>query len=144
MPQHVRNLSGSVDRPAGALPNTLTPVLVVEDLAMIVRLLRNLLRRVGLENVDDASGARIALEKMRAKNYALVITDCNMPGMSGYELLTEIRSDPRLQMMAVLVVTADPSVARFITETGLTQYLIKPFSAEMLKAKITGLLSRSS
>src|SRR5262245_66170348 len=95
MSQHVRNLSGSVDRPPDALPNTLTPVLVVEDLAIIVRLLRNLLRRIGLENVDDAAGARIALEKMRAKNYALVITDCNMPGMSGDELLREIRSEER-------------------------------------------------
>ena len=129
---------------ADALADSSTPVLVVEDLVMITRLLRNLLRRIGLENVDDALGARVALEKMRAKNYALVITDCNMPGMSGYDLLKEIRSDPRFETTAVLMITADPSVVRFITETDLTQYLIKPFSADMLKAKVLGLLSRTS
>ena len=138
-------MSHSVDQaPADAFAHSSTPVLLVEDLAMIVRLLRNLLRRVGLENVDDAPGGRIALEKMRAKNYALVITDCNMPGMSGYDLLKEIRSDPHLETTAVLMITADPSVVRSISETDLTQYLIKPFSAEMLKAKIMGLLSRTS
>ena len=128
------------ERPAKALHGASTPILVVEDLVMIARLLRNLLRRIGLENVDDAPSGRIALEKMRAKNYALVITDCNMPGMSGSELLREIRSDPRLEMTAVLMVTADPTVGRFIEETSLTQYLIKPFSADMLTTKITGLL----
>jgi two-component system chemotaxis response regulator CheY len=137
-------LSGSVDeRPVEALHSASTPVLVVEDLVMIARLLRNLLRRIGLENVDDAPSGRIALEKMRAKNYALVITDCNMPGMSGYELLREIRSDPRLEMTAVLMVTADPAVVRFVTETDVTQYLIKPFSGDMLTTKITGLLCRT-
>ena len=140
MSQHV----GSVDqRPADALSNRSTPVLVVENVGTMVSVLRNLLHKIGLDNVDDAPGAEMALEKMREKGYGLVIMDGNMPGMSGYELLREIRLDPRLEMTAVLMMTADPNVVRFIRETDLTQYLIKPFSADMLKAKIQQLLSLS-
>jgi two-component system chemotaxis response regulator CheY len=107
----------------------------------MARILRNLLQQIGVPNVDDAPGARVALEMMRKKHYELLITDCNMPGMSGYELLREVRTDPHLEMTAVLLMTADPSVMRFIKETDLTQYLIKPFSAETLKAKLQSLLA---
>jgi two-component system chemotaxis response regulator CheY len=141
MLQHV----GSVDQgPADALPDRSTPILVVDDLGSMVRILRNLLHKLGLHNVDDAAGAEMALEKMREKSYGLVIIESNMLGMSGYELLREIRLDPRLEMTAVLVMTSDPNVVRFIRETDLTQYLIKPFSADMLKVKIAGLLSRTA
>lgn len=99
------------------------PVLMVEDFSSMARILRNLLHQIGLENVDDAAGARIALEMMRKKHYELLITDCNMTGMSGYELLREIRTDPHLEMTPVLLMTADPSVITLIRETDLTQYL---------------------
>ena len=129
--------------PADALRNRSTPVLLVEDAGPMVGILRNLLHKIGLDNVDDAPGAEMALERMRERNYGLVIMDGNMPGMSGYELLREIRRDPRLEMTAVLMMTADPNVVRFIRETDLTQYLVRPFSADMLKAKISGLLART-
>ena len=107
----------------------------------MVRVLRSLLGRIGLRDVEDASDARAALEMMRTLHYDLLITDYNMAGMNGYDLLREVRTDPRLEMTPVLLMTADPSVTRFIKETDLTQCLIKPFSAEMLKAKIQHLLS---
>jgi two-component system, chemotaxis family, chemotaxis protein CheY len=114
---------------------------VVEDFSTMVRILRNLLRQIGLHDVDDAPGGSIALLMMRKRRYELLIVDCNMPGMSGYELLREVRNDPSVKLTPVLLMTADPSVGRFVTETDLTQYLIKPFSAEMLKVKIQNLLS---
>jgi len=110
----------------------------------MVRILRNLLQRIGFADVDDAPGARIALEMLRKKRYGLLITDYNMAGMSGYELLREVRTDPRLEMTAVLLMTADPSVTNLVKETEITQCLIKPFSAKMLKAKIQGLLSTNA
>ena len=131
-------------RTVSVAANLSTPILVVEDFSTMVRILRNLLKQIGLENVDDAADGRIALAKMREKSYELVITDCNMAAMSGYELLREIRTDPRLELTAILMMTADPNIARLVKETDITQYLIKPFSAETLKVKIDGLLAHRS
>lgn len=135
----------SEDRaPDAAVANRATPILVVEDFSSMVRILRTLLSRIGLDNVDSAIDGRAAIERMRYKKYELVITDCNMPGMSGYKLLREIRTDPRWEMTPVLLMSADPNVVRFIRETDLTQYLVKPFDAEQLSAKIQGLFSLRS
>ena len=72
------------------------PVLVVDDYSTMIRIIRNLLRQLGFENVDDASDGTLALAKMRDKRYGLVISDWNMEPMTGYELLKQVRADPKL------------------------------------------------
>ena len=71
-------------------------VLVVDDYSTMIRIIRNLLKQLGFENIDDASDGSAALNKMRGKKYGLVISDWNMEPMTGYDLLREIRGDPGL------------------------------------------------
>ena len=70
------------------------PILVVDDYSTMIRIIRNLLRQLGFEDVDDAPDGSIALSKMHIKRYGLVISDWNMEPMTGYELLKQVRSDP--------------------------------------------------
>src|SRR5262249_60108488 len=72
------------------------PVLVVDDYSTMIRIIRNLLKQLGFENIDDASDGSAALNKMRGKKYGLVISDWNMEPMTGYDLLKEVRADPNL------------------------------------------------
>src|ERR1700709_804162 len=83
------------------------PVLVVEDHNTMSRIIRNLLKSIGLENVDDASDAPSALSKMREKKYGLVISDWNMQPKTGYELLKEVRAEPGLAETTFILVTAE-------------------------------------
>ncbi len=77
------------------------PVLVVDDYNTMIRIIRNLLKQLGFEDVDDASDGSAALSKMRDKKYGLVISDWNMEPMTGYELLKEVRADPGLNKTPV-------------------------------------------
>ena len=77
------------------------PVLVVDDYNTMIRIIRNLLKQLGFEHIDDASDGSAALEKMRGKKYGLVISDWNMEPMTGYDLLKEVRADPNLSHDAV-------------------------------------------
>ncbi len=72
------------------------PVLVVDDYGTMIRIIRNLLKQLGFDNIDDASDGSQALDKMRGKKYGLVISDWNMEPMTGYDLLKEVRADPNL------------------------------------------------
>src|SRR4051794_3423362 len=83
------------------------PILVVDDYATMVRIIRNLLKQIGFENVDDASNGEAALEKIRNNNYGLVFSDWNMEPMSGIELLQRVRSDPRTANTPFIMVTAE-------------------------------------
>jgi two-component system chemotaxis response regulator CheY len=81
------------------------PVLVVDDYNTMIRIIRNLLKQLGFEDVDDASDGSAALAKMRDKKYGLVISDWNMEPMTGYELLKEVRADPGLNKTPFIMVT---------------------------------------
>jgi len=83
------------------------PVLVVDDYATMIRILKNLLKQIGFENIDDASDGSMALNKMRAKKYGLVISDWNMEPMTGYALLREVRADPNLAPTPFIMITAE-------------------------------------
>src|SRR5204863_7868988 len=76
--------------------DTSMSVLVVDDYNTMIRIIRNLLKQLGFENIDDASDGSAALNKMRGKKYGLVISDWNMEPMTGYDLLREVRADPNL------------------------------------------------
>src|ERR687895_2842096 len=83
------------------------PILVVDDYNTMIRIIRNLLKQLGFENVDDAADGSAALAKMREKKYGLVISDWNMEPMTGYELLKEVRGDPGLNKTPFITVTAE-------------------------------------
>jgi two-component system chemotaxis response regulator CheY len=114
------------------------PVLVVDDYNTMIRIIRNLLKQLGFEDVDDASDGSAALIKMRDKKYGLVISDWNMEPMTGYELLKEVRADPGLTKTPFIMVTAESKTENVIAakKAGVNNYIVKPFNAQTLKAKI--------
>jgi two-component system, chemotaxis family, chemotaxis protein CheY len=114
------------------------PILVVDDYNTMIRIIRNLLKQLGFENVDDASDGASALTKMRGRRYGLVISDWNMEPMTGYDLLKEIRSDPGLAGTPFIMVTAESKTDNVIAakRAGVNNYIVKPFNAQTLKSKI--------
>ena len=83
------------------------PILVVDDYNTMIRIIRNLLKQIGFENVDDASDGSAALAKMQGKKYGLVISDWNMEPMTGYDLLREVRASPELSQTPFIMITAE-------------------------------------
>ena len=114
------------------------PILVVDDYNTMIRIIRNLLKQLGFENIDDASDGASALSKMRGRRYGLVISDWNMEPMTGYDLLKEIRGDPNLARTPFIMVTAESKTDNVIAakKAGVNNYIVKPFNAQTLKTKI--------
>lgn len=118
------------------------PVLVVDDYQTMVRIIKNLLKQLGFENVDEAADGREALGKIKSKKYGLVISDWNMEPMTGYELLREVRSDEALKATPFIMVTAESKTENVIAakKAGVNNYIVKPFNAQTLKMKIASVL----
>jgi two-component system chemotaxis response regulator CheY len=114
------------------------PVLVVDDYNTMIRILRNLLKQLGFQDIDDATDGTAALVKMRQKHYGLVISDWNMEPMTGYDLLKEVRSDPGLARTPFIMVTAESKTENVIAakKAGVNNYIVKPFNAQTLQTKI--------
>ena len=114
------------------------PVLIVDDYNTMVRIIRNLLRQLGFEHIDDASDGSAALAKMRERQYGLVISDWNMEPMTGYDLLQQVRADPGLSTTPFIMVTAESKTENVIAakKAGVSNYIVKPFNAQTLKSKI--------
>jgi two-component system chemotaxis response regulator CheY len=114
------------------------PVLIVDDYNTMIRIIRNLLRQLGFEQIDEANDGTMALAKMRTRNYGLVISDWNMEPMTGYDLLQEVRADPNLAQVPFIMVTAESKTANVIAakRAGVSNYIVKPFNAQTLKSKI--------
>ena len=114
------------------------PILVVDDYNTMIRIIRNLLKQLGFEDIDDAADGASALSKMRGKRYGLVISDWNMEPMTGYDLLKEIRGDPNLAGIPFIMVTAESKTDNVIAakKAGVNNYIVKPFNAQTLKSKI--------
>ena len=118
------------------------PVLVVDDYKTMVRIITNLLKQLGFENIDDAADGKEAFAKMQGSEYGLVISDWNMEPMTGYELLREVRSDDKLKTTPFIMVTAESKTENVIAakKAGVNNYIVKPFNAATLKGKITAVL----
>jgi two-component system chemotaxis response regulator CheY len=118
------------------------PILVVDDYNTMVRIIRNLLKQLGFENVDEASDGQAALAKMKMKPYGLVISDWNMEPMTGYELLQHVRADDRLKPTPFIMVTAESKTENVIAakKAGVNNYIVKPFNAQTLKSKMVSVL----
>ena len=128
-----------IPRPDTTMASYLSkPVLVVDDSQTTVRVVRSLLARVGFKDIDDASNGMAALAKMTEKSYAIVIADWNMEPMSGYELLKQVRADPRLSPTRVILMTAELNASHVIAarKAGASNYILKPFTDDVLRTKI--------
>ena len=113
-------------------------ILVVDDYRTMIRIIRNLLKQIGYEHVDEATDGSEALTKMRGKRYGLIISDWNMEPMTGYEFLKEVRADPALAPTPFIIVTAESKTENVIAakKAGVNNYIVKPFNAQTLKNKI--------
>jgi two-component system chemotaxis response regulator CheY len=120
-------------------------ILIVDDYNTMIRIIRNLLKQLGFENVDDANDGSSALAKMREKSYGLVISDWNMTPMTGYDLLREIRSDPVLRATRFIMVTAESKTDNVIAakKAGVDNYIVKPFNAQTLQHKIQSVFAET-
>ena len=113
-------------------------VLVVDDYNTMIRIIRNLLKQLGFEHIDDASDGSMALEKMRTKKYGLVISDWNMEPMTGFELLQRVREEDALSATPFIMVTAESRTENVVAakKAGVNNYIVKPFNAQTLRSKI--------
>jgi two-component system chemotaxis response regulator CheY len=117
-------------------------VLIVDDYKTMLRIIRNLLKQLGFENVEEATDGGMALAKLREKPYGLVISDWNMEPMTGLQLLKEVRADARLKNTPFIMVTAESKTENVVSakQAGVNNYIVKPFNAETLKTKISAVL----
>lgn len=118
------------------------PILIIDDYKTMLRIIRNLLKQLSFNNIDEATDGSMALAKMKDKKYGLVISDWNMQPMTGLELLREVRADGDLKDTPFIMVTAESKTENVIAakEAGVNNYIVKPFNAETLKAKIQSVL----
>lgn len=114
------------------------PILIVDDYATMIRIIRNLLKQLGFDNVDDAADGTQALEMIESKKYGLVISDWNMEPMTGYELLKHVRAADETARLPFIMVTAESKTENVIAakKAGVNNYIVKPFNAQTLKGKI--------
>lgn len=112
------------------------PILVVDDYRTMLKVLRGLLHQIGLDNVDEASDGEEALRKLRERPYRLVISDWNMTGMNGLDLLTHIRRE--LPDLRFIMVTSESKTEHVLAarRAGVDHYIVKPFNAQTLRSKI--------
>lgn len=113
-------------------------ILVVDDFSTMRRIVRNLLKELGFSNVQEAEDGIDALKKLRAETFNFVVSDWNMPNMTGIDLLREIRKDPALKHLPVLMVTAEAKRENIIeaAQAGASGYVVKPFTAVTLDEKL--------
>lgn len=118
------------------------PVLIVDDYKTMLRIIKNLLKQLGFDNVDEATDGGAAFEKMKEKSYSLVISDWNMEPVTGFELLKKVRADEKLKATPFILVTAESKTENVIAakQAGVNNYIVKPFNAETLKAKLVTVL----
>lgn len=119
-------------------------ILVVDDFSTMRRIVKNLLKELGFNNVDEADDGKTALPKLQSGKFDFLITDWNMPEMSGLELLKTVRADDKLKGMPVLMVTAEAKREQIIAaaEAGVNGYVVKPFTASVLQEKIEKIFQR--
>lgn len=117
-------------------------VLIVDDYRTMLRIIRNLLKQIEFNNVEEASDGTEALRKLHAGQFGLVISDWNMEPMTGLQLLQEVRADARLKSTPFIMVTAESKAENIVAakQAGVSNYIVKPFNAETLQAKIEKVL----
>ncbi|MCG5535044.1 chemotaxis response regulator CheY [Ectothiorhodospira mobilis] len=119
-------------------------ILIVDDFSTMRRIIKNLLRDLGYNNTAEADDGNTALPMLQNGNYDFLVTDWNMPGMPGIDLLRAVRADPRIKDLPVLMVTAEAKREQIIeaAQAGVNGYIVKPFTAETLREKIDKIFER--
>ena len=121
-------------------------VLVVDDMSTMRRIVKNVLKQIGYTSVQEAPDGQEALKKLKGGGFGLVVTDWNMPVMTGLELLKAIRADAELKSLPVLMVTAEAQKENIIEaiQAGVSNYVVKPFTAEALLEKLTKVFAKKT
>jgi len=119
-------------------------ILVVDDFSTMRRIIKNLLRDLGFSNTQEADDGLTALPMLKSGNFDFLVTDWNMPGMQGIDLLKEVRADENLASLPVLMVTAEQKREQIIeaAQAGVNGYIVKPFTAVTLKEKLDKIFDR--
>ncbi|HQU15068.1 MAG: response regulator [Chromatiales bacterium 21-64-14] len=119
-------------------------ILIVDDFSTMRRIIKNLLRDLGFDNTTEADDGKTALPVLQSGKFDFLITDWNMPGMTGLDLLKAVRGDPKLAKLPVLMVTAEAKRDQIVEAAGagVNGYIVKPFNAVTLKEKIDKVFER--
>jgi two-component system, chemotaxis family, chemotaxis protein CheY len=119
-------------------------ILIVDDFSTMRRIVKNLLRDLGFTNTSEADDGLTALPMLQGGKYDFLVTDWNMPGMQGIDLLKAVRADPNLASLPVLMVTAESKKDQIVeaAQAGVNGYVVKPFTAATLKEKIDKIFER--
>lgn len=119
-------------------------ILIVDDFSTMRRIIKNLLRDLGFTNTSEADDGATALPMLQSGNFEFLITDWNMPGMQGIDLLKAVRADPNLKHLPVLLVTAEAKREQIVeaAQSGVNGYVVKPFTAATLEEKINKIFER--
>ncbi len=124
--------------------NTNIKILIVDDFSTMRRIIKNLLRELGFTNTAEADDGLTALPMLEDGDFDLLVTDWNMPGMQGIELLRRVRANQRLAKLPVLMVTAEQKKEQIVeaAQAGVNGYIVKPFTAGTLKEKLEKIFQR--
>ena len=119
-------------------------ILIVDDFSTMRRIIKNLLRELGFGNTEEADDGLTALPLLKSSKFDLLVTDWNMPGMQGIDLLKAVRADENLSTLPVLMVTAEQKKEQIIeaAQSGVNGYIVKPFTAATLQEKLNKIFER--
>ena len=138
-----RTLAGILNTLEASL-NKNMKILIVDDFSTMRRIIKNLLRDLGFTNTEEADDGSTALPMLQSGNFDFLVTDWNMPQMTGIDLLRAVRADDRLKHLPVLMVTAEAKRDQIIeaAQAGVNGYVVKPFTAQALQDKIEKIFDR--
>lgn len=113
-------------------------ILIVDDMVTMRKIVKNILKQLGFANTDEAENGQEGLQKLRSGSYNFVVSDWNMPVMTGIDMLRAIRADEKLKSIPVLMVTAEAQQKNLVeaVQAGVSNYIVKPFTAETMQEKI--------
>ena len=126
------------------MPDLKMKILVVDDFSTMRRIVKNVLKQLGFENIEEAEDGVQAMAKLKSGGFGFMVSDWNMPNMDGLQLLKEVRKDPTLSTLPILMVTAEAEKTMVITaiQAGVNNYVVKPFTAEVFKEKMDKIFER--
>ncbi|HMS85427.1 MAG TPA: chemotaxis response regulator CheY [Nitrospira sp.] len=113
-------------------------ILIVDDMVTMRRIVKNVLKQLGFSNIDEAENGQDGLQKLKSSKYDFVVSDWNMPVMTGIDMLRAIRADEQLKTIPVLMVTAEAQQKNLVeaVQAGVSNYIVKPFTAETMQEKL--------
>jgi two-component system, chemotaxis family, chemotaxis protein CheY len=137
-------ITGKYNERGSAMVDTKMRILVVDDFSTMRRIVKNILKQIGFENLDEAEDGKQALAMLKADKFDFLVSDWNMPNMTGIELLQAIRADAQLRNLPVLLVTAETEKEKVLeaVQSGVNNYVVKPFTAEVLMEKINKIFNK--